>query len=148
MSPWQGLGFLAGVEELGGALAFWCHPDGGSVNFKLSKGITSFRLAWDFRKFTPLVLFPFEKRAESSYGNSSELWHPKYKFKVYFQPSSLCIWRLCSILDANEGSYSRLAQIIGFGLLSDFFPRPSRNVKCFISGLCSDIRKIKPKPQQ
>lgn len=45
MSPWKGLGFLAGMEELGGGLAFWCHPDGGGVNFESSKGITSFRLA-------------------------------------------------------------------------------------------------------
>lgn len=45
MSSWQGLGFLAGMEELGGGLAFWCHLDGGGVNFKSSKGITSFRLA-------------------------------------------------------------------------------------------------------
>lgn len=66
MSPWQGLGFLAGMEELGSDLAFWDHLDGGGVNFKLSKDITSFSLARDSRIFMPLVLFPFEKRAESS----------------------------------------------------------------------------------
>lgn len=31
MSRWQGLGFLAGMEELAGGLAFWCHLDAGGV---------------------------------------------------------------------------------------------------------------------
>lgn len=154
MSPWQGLGFLAGMEELRGVLAFWCHLDGGGVNFKSSKGITSFWFLWDFRKFTPLVLFLFEKRAERSYGIlcwREHFWTLASKTEHLLSalvPHPSCMWWLCSILDADEGWYSRLAQIIGFGLLSGFVPRPSRNVKCFISELCSNISRIKPKPQQ